>query len=410
MVHRIVWRVGSPSALDFWAERLGGEGVEAERADGGLRFADPEGLEHELGSSRRAGRAADRRPPGGSRRARAAGLRRRPRLRRRPGGEPRAARGGARVRAARRATAGRRAASSAAASTSTTPAPSAACRARAPSTTSPGPRRWTSTRPGASACRRPARRPTPVIDRFYFRSVYFREPSGVLFEIATLGPGFTADEPLEHLGEKLVAAARLRAPARADRADAHAAARCAAVASGPRRLAAPEGGGRRRRARTVPRHGVAKRRWHPAQRRPRAGRDGGRRGRRRRRGHRRGAARRRRRRPARRLPRAGPVRPPGQRRGGPSATGEDRRPGRARGAVARSGCDGVPSDPHHLAARPARRRHRAPGRARCDPSRRPAASISRARCSTRTSRASTTRACSRRRGEGATRGIRPTRR
>ena len=32
-------------------------------------------------------------------------------------------------------------------------------------------------------------RPTPVIDRFYFRSVYFREPSGVLFEIATIGPG-----------------------------------------------------------------------------------------------------------------------------------------------------------------------------------------------------------------------------
>jgi glyoxalase family protein len=45
--------------------------------------------------------------------------------------------------------------------------------------------------------------PTPVIDRFYFRSIYFREPSGVLFEIATLGPGFAVDEPVEHLGEKL---------------------------------------------------------------------------------------------------------------------------------------------------------------------------------------------------------------
>ena len=44
---------------------------------------------------------------------------------------------------------------------------------------------------------------TPVIDRFYFKSVYFREPSGVLFEIATIGPGFTADEPIESLGEKL---------------------------------------------------------------------------------------------------------------------------------------------------------------------------------------------------------------
>ena len=45
--------------------------------------------------------------------------------------------------------------------------------------------------------------PTPVIDRFYFKSVYFREPSGVLFEIATLGPGFSADEDAEHLGERL---------------------------------------------------------------------------------------------------------------------------------------------------------------------------------------------------------------
>ncbi|HEX9967255.1 MAG TPA: ring-cleaving dioxygenase, partial [Solirubrobacterales bacterium] len=45
--------------------------------------------------------------------------------------------------------------------------------------------------------------PTQLIDRFYFRSIYFREPSGVLFEIATLGPGFTVDEPLESLGEKL---------------------------------------------------------------------------------------------------------------------------------------------------------------------------------------------------------------
>src|SRR5439155_19430140 len=45
--------------------------------------------------------------------------------------------------------------------------------------------------------------PTPIIDRFYFNSVYFREPSGVLFEIATIGPGFTVDEPLETLGERL---------------------------------------------------------------------------------------------------------------------------------------------------------------------------------------------------------------
>ncbi|MGE5636217.1 MAG: VOC family protein, partial [Nocardioidaceae bacterium] len=48
MVHRVLWRVGSEAALDFWAERLTGEGVEALREDGGLRFADPDGLDHEL--------------------------------------------------------------------------------------------------------------------------------------------------------------------------------------------------------------------------------------------------------------------------------------------------------------------------------------------------------------------------
>jgi glyoxalase family protein len=46
--------------------------------------------------------------------------------------------------------------------------------------------------------------PTPVIDRTYFRSVYFREPAGVLFELATLSPGFAVDEPAESLGESLV--------------------------------------------------------------------------------------------------------------------------------------------------------------------------------------------------------------
>src|SRR4029077_7275174 len=44
---------------------------------------------------------------------------------------------------------------------------------------------------------------TPIIDRFYFRSIYFREPSGVLFEIATIGPGFAVDEDAAHLGEHL---------------------------------------------------------------------------------------------------------------------------------------------------------------------------------------------------------------
>lgn len=45
--------------------------------------------------------------------------------------------------------------------------------------------------------------PTPVLDRNYFTSIYFREPGGVLFEIATAGPGFTVDEKADHLGEVL---------------------------------------------------------------------------------------------------------------------------------------------------------------------------------------------------------------
>jgi glyoxalase family protein len=47
-------------------------------------------------------------------------------------------------------------------------------------------------------------RPTPQIDRFWFKSVYYKEPGGVLFELATDGPGFNRDEDMEHLGEQLI--------------------------------------------------------------------------------------------------------------------------------------------------------------------------------------------------------------
>lgn len=46
--------------------------------------------------------------------------------------------------------------------------------------------------------------PTPIIDRFWFKSVYFQEPGGVLFELATDGPGFARDEDPAHLGEQLI--------------------------------------------------------------------------------------------------------------------------------------------------------------------------------------------------------------
>lgn len=52
---------------------------------------------------------------------------------------------------------------------------------------------------------------TPVLDRTYFRSVFFREPSGVLFEISTDAPGFTIDEPVEALGEKVMLPEKLEA-------------------------------------------------------------------------------------------------------------------------------------------------------------------------------------------------------
>jgi glyoxalase family protein len=47
-------------------------------------------------------------------------------------------------------------------------------------------------------------RPTPVIDRFWFQSIYFKEPGGVLFELATDGPGFDRDETRDRLGEQLI--------------------------------------------------------------------------------------------------------------------------------------------------------------------------------------------------------------
>jgi glyoxalase family protein len=46
-------------------------------------------------------------------------------------------------------------------------------------------------------------RPTQIVDRQYFLSVYFREPRGVLFELATPSPGFAVDEDPQHLGEQL---------------------------------------------------------------------------------------------------------------------------------------------------------------------------------------------------------------
>ena len=216
MVHRIVWRVASAESLGFWKERLDAHGTDATLTADSLLFSDPEGLAHELQPSAedqepltahapdipsehalqgfdgvraytpRSGRK--RRPPRGHARIHEGRLR---------------ALGGARgetkrVLRLRRRVDGRQ----------------PRCRAPARSTTSRSPRSPRTTRPGASVWRSRARHPTPVIDRFYFRSVYFREPSGVLFEIATIGPGLRGRRGRGAPRRAPVAAAALRAAAR----------------------------------------------------------------------------------------------------------------------------------------------------------------------------------------------------
>jgi glyoxalase family protein len=199
MIHTITWRVASEEALDFWEQRLPG----SERADGRLRFEDPEGLglelavvetgdepltaEHpdipaELALQGFDGVRAYSDDPSASRALLEDALRFEPR-----GENAWEARGEHRGGLY-----------------AYDPPPA---EAGVPGAGTVHHVAWASTMEEHEAWRERAAqagaRPTPVIDRFYFRSIYFREPSGVLFEIATLGPGFTADEPLETLGERL---------------------------------------------------------------------------------------------------------------------------------------------------------------------------------------------------------------
>jgi glyoxalase family protein len=202
MIHRIVWRVGSDDAIGFWADRLGGEGAETRREGEALVFADFEGLEHELRVDASGdepltadhaevprehalqgfdGARAYAGDPDGSTHLLedALGFERRE-----DGWESRGvSRGGWYAY---------------------DPAPEARGVQGAGSVHHIA---WASEMDDHEEWRQRAlqggARATPVIDRFYFRSIYFREPSGVLFEIATKGPGFGADEDPAHLGERL---------------------------------------------------------------------------------------------------------------------------------------------------------------------------------------------------------------
>ncbi len=208
-VHRVVWRVGSAEALGFWAERLAAHGVESERAGAAgeeragesLRFSDPEGLDHELlvAAVPDAPLIADHpEVPGelalqGFHAVRAYA------------GAPEASAGLLEALEFERVADGWEARGESRGGLYIYDEPPAGRPLQGAGSVHHV--AWASSIGEHEAWRERAiaggARPTPVIDRFYFRSIYFREPSGVLFEIATLGPGFTVDEPLESLGEKL---------------------------------------------------------------------------------------------------------------------------------------------------------------------------------------------------------------
>ncbi len=212
MVHRIVSRVGSEDTIDFWAARLTGEGFEATREDGGgLVFADPEGLGHELVVDSSGDDPLTAEHPDipaehalrgfeGVRAysdntvatgelledvlgAASAGERR---------WELRGDRRGGWI--------------------AYDPAPPERGRQSAGTvhhvawgTTVAEHPKWQEHLTGEGV------QTSGIIDRHYFHSIYFREPSGVLFEIADDAPGFTVDVPLEELGSKIILPPRFEA-------------------------------------------------------------------------------------------------------------------------------------------------------------------------------------------------------
>lgn len=202
MVHRIVWRVASPEALGFWEERLRRAGMTTAREGGSLAFEDPEGLGLELrvASTHDAPLIAEHPeiPAGvaiqgfdGVCAYSAAPERSRHFLEQTLGFAP--------ADEARFEVRGEGRGSFYAYEHINSGGTGGAGTVHHVA--------WASLMGDHSAWRERVLQggghPTPIIDRFYFRSIYFREPSGVLFEIATIGPGFTTDEPIEHLGESL---------------------------------------------------------------------------------------------------------------------------------------------------------------------------------------------------------------
>src|ERR1700682_154807 len=203
MIHTIAMRVGSPEALHFGARRLGAQGIKPPRQGDILRFEDPEGLGLELTAQPTTDKPLVANHPEIP--------------------QEFALQGFAGVRAySARPEASRRLLTDTLGFTATA-ATSYESRGtdrgsyyiydEAPAHRGLGDAgtvhhvAWSSTMADHQGWRNRVieggENPTPVIDRFYFRSIYFREPSGVLFAVSTKGPGFTSDQPKETLGEKL---------------------------------------------------------------------------------------------------------------------------------------------------------------------------------------------------------------
>ena len=204
MIHTVEWRIAGEDALDFWEQRLAPETGVLARGDSGLLFEDPEGLQHRLAIVETTDAPLVAEHP-----EIPAEL---------------ALQGFDAVRAfASDPEASRRLLEE---TLEFEPAGNSSWMARGPSRgglyayDEPPAERgvggagtvhhvaWASTMEDHEAWRdrvaSAGMNPTPIIDRFWFHSIYFREPSGVLFEIATLGPGFAVDEDPDHLGESLV--------------------------------------------------------------------------------------------------------------------------------------------------------------------------------------------------------------
>ena len=206
MVHRIVWRVGSEQALDFWTDRLRAEGIEVERDDASVRFADFEGLGHELIVDHSGDEPLIADHPEipaelalhgfeGVRAYSAAPGATQALLEELMGATPLTAGGDAwELRGDKRGgwialdeppvERGRQSAGS--------------VHHIAWHTTDAEQGEWLER---LNEARIPN---SGVIDRHYFHSVYFREPGGVLFELATEEPGFTVDGTVEELGRRII--------------------------------------------------------------------------------------------------------------------------------------------------------------------------------------------------------------